>query len=328
MPGPAGAPDAAERPGAADVPGPVGAPDAGEPPPGPDAEPVENDGASVEAAAAAAPSEPGRPGSGPTEPPWQLTPTPPWPPATPPPGTPAVVVGGPPPMPAAPPGPGAPPPPAGPHPGAPPPAPPAYGPGPVGPPAPHAPAPGVPAPGVPPQGYGYSAPPAPGPGPGGFGGPAQGFGAPGGPVVVDPHGVGMSASRLSGGGRRAGKVALAVLATALEEGDVVAIVVQGRFRGEPGVAALTEGKVVLVNDRQWKPDVVVLPVDADLAVHGWQDERTAALTFVSGERQEFIERVGDRGLAIEFAQRVRHALGEGDAGTHMPPVPPPPSMPG
>jgi hypothetical protein len=183
-------------------------------------------------------------------------------------------------------------------------------------------------PGVPPQGYGYGYAVPPAPGPGGSGGPVQGFGGPGGPVVVDPHGLGLSVSRLGGGGRRAGKVALAVLATVLEEGDVVAIVVQGRFRGEPGVAALVEGKVVLVNDRQWKPDVVVLPVDADLVIHGWQDERTAALTFVSGERQEFIERVGDRGLAIEFAQRVRHALGEGDAGAHLPPVPPPPSMPG
>jgi hypothetical protein len=147
-------------------------------------------------------------------------------------------------------------------------------------------------------------------------------------MVIDPHGLGLSVSRLGGGGRRAGKVALAVLANVLEPGDVVAVVVQGRFRGESGVAALVEGKVVLVNDRQWKPDVVVIPVDADLIVHGWQDERTAALTFVSGDRHEVIERIGDRGLAIELAQRVRHALGGPDAAPPMPPVPPPPSVPG
>jgi hypothetical protein len=155
----------------------------------------------------------------------------------------------------------------------------------------------------------------------------QPFGGPGGPVIVDPHGLGLSVSRLGSGARRAGKVALAVLSTVLEDGEVVAVVVQGRFRGEAAVAALVEGKVVIVNDRQWKPDVVVLPVDAQLVVQGWQDERTAALTFVSGERHEVIERIGDRGLAIELAQRVRHALGGAEAAAPAPPVPPPPGMP-
>ena len=136
----------------------------------------------------------------------------------------------------------------------------------------------------------------------------------------------MAAARLSGGARRAGKVALAVLATSLGDGDVVAVVVQGRFRGEAAVAALVEGKVVIVNDRQWKPDVVALTVDADLAVHGWQDDRTAALTFAVGDRHEVIERIGDRGLAIEMAQRIRHAQGA-DGAPPVPPVPPAPPPP-
>ena len=149
-----------------------------------------------------------------------------------------------------------------------------------------------------------------------------------GPGVVDPHGLGMAAARLGGGARRAGKVALAVLASVLDEGDVVAVVVQGRFRGVPGVAALVEGRVVLANDRQWKPDVVELAVDSDLVVQGWQDERTASLTFLSGDRHEVVERIGDRGLAIEFAQRVRHAQGLVEAAPPVPPAPPPPSSPG
>ena len=149
-----------------------------------------------------------------------------------------------------------------------------------------------------------------------------------GPLVVDPHAVGMAAARLGGGARRAGKVALAVLASALGDGDVVSVVVQGRFRGVPGVAALVEGRVVLVNDRQWKPDVVELPVDGDLVVQGWQDERTASLTFLSGDRHERIERIGDRGLAIELAQRVRHAQGLVEAVPPVSPAPPPPSLPG
>jgi hypothetical protein len=246
--------------------------------------------------------------SEPSEPPWQLTPTPPWPPSSPTP-RPAPQV--------APPPPGAVPPPGAPS----------YA-GTVAPAPPDPPVAPVP-PG--PAGYGAPPPPAGAAQPGyapsqvPVGGHVQPIGVPGGPVVVDPHGLGLSVSRLSGGARRAGKVALGVLAAVLAEGDVVAVVVQGRFRGEAGVAALVEGRVVLVNDRQWKPDVVVLPVDGDLTVHGWQDERTAALTFVVGDRQEFIERIGDRGLAIEMAQRIRHAQGGPDAGPAAPPVPPPPS---
>ncbi|HEX6420509.1 MAG TPA: hypothetical protein VFZ77_18560 [Acidimicrobiales bacterium] len=138
----------------------------------------------------------------------------------------------------------------------------------------------------------------------------------------------MSAARLSGSARRAGKVALAVLAAALDEGDVVAVVVQGRVRGVPGAAALVGGKVVLANERQWKPDVVTLPVDGDLVVQGWQDERTASLTFVSGGTQEVVDRIGDRALAVEFAQRVRHAQGLAEVAPSVPPVPPPPPVPG
>jgi hypothetical protein len=244
--------------------------------------------------------------SEPNEPPWQLTPTPPWPPA---PSGPAPGGGAPPaPMP---PGPAAAPPaPAAPYPQAPPPGPPGYAPG------PHPPAPGMPPQGVPPQQA-----------PSGAFGAAPGYGAPPGPVIIDPHGIGMAVSRLSGGARRHAKVALAVLATALDDGDVVAVLVQGRFRGEAGLVALVEGKVVIVNERQWKPEVLVLPVDAELAVHGWQDDRTASLTFVSGEHHEVVERIGDRGLAIELAQRVRHALGGGEQALPTPPAPPPP-MPG
>ena len=143
-------------------------------------------------------------------------------------------------------------------------------------------------------------------------------------MVVDPHGLGLSVSRMSAGARRAGKLALAVLSAVLDEGDVVAVVVQGRLRGHAAVAALVEGRVVLVNDRHWKPEVVVLPVDAELTVHGWQDERTASLTFVVGDRHEVIERIGDRALAIELAQRVRHAQGGSEPTPPLRPVPPPP----
>jgi hypothetical protein len=186
---------------------------------------------------------------------------------------------------------------------------------------------------VPPGAYPVP-PPGAAPGPWGPVGPP-----PGPPPPPDPHGIGAAVSRLSGNARRGGKVAWAVLASVLDEGDVVAVAVHGRFRGEPGVAALVGERIVLVNERQWKPDVVTFPVDLDLAVQGWQDDRSATLTFVAGDTHEILERIGDRAVAIEMAHRVRQQTGvptpvpaapiPGAApaavpGPGWPPAPPPP----
>jgi hypothetical protein len=100
-------------------------------------------------------------------------------------------------------------------------------------------------------------------------------------------------------------VALLVLAATLSEGDVVEAVVQGRFRGSAGVVALVGSKVVIANDRQWKPDTVVLPVDRSLQVQGWQDDRSASLTFVLPGGHERVEAIFDQPLAIDLAQRIR-----------------------
>jgi hypothetical protein len=110
----------------------------------------------------------------------------------------------------------------------------------------------------------------------------------------------------------------------LHEGEVVTMVVQGRVRGEQGVVALVGSKVMLVNERQWKPDVVVIELGSRLLVHGWQDDRSATLTFVVDDRPEVVERISDRGLAIELAQRVRHlATGPNGSDTPAGAVPPP-----
>lgn len=187
-------------------------------------------------------------------------------------------------------------------------------------PAAYPPAPGLPPqtpPGVPLPPGGYAVP-------GPYGAPAPGYGPPPGPMIYDPHGVGVAASRMGSSARRNGRVALAVLASVLDEGEVVTMVVQGRVRGEQGVVALVGNKVMLVNERQWKPDVVVVELASKLLVHGWQDDRSATLTFVVDDRPEVVERIGDRVLAIELAQRVRH-LTAAPNGTDTPPAAPPPA---
>ena len=177
-------------------------------------------------------------------------------------------------------------------------------------------------------------PAGPPPAPAALPAPPLGYGPPPGPQSYDPHGIGAAASRLGGGACRAAKVSLAVLGAVLESDDVVTMVVQGGFRGHAGVVALVGDRVVLVNERQWKPDVAILPVDPKLVVQGWQDERSATLTFIVGGTHDVIERIPDRALAIEMAQRVRHRAGgsaadpsPGAAVPQQPPPPPPPPPP-
>ncbi|HZA00180.1 MAG TPA: hypothetical protein VE575_15575, partial [Acidimicrobiales bacterium] len=63
-------------------------------------------------------------------------------------------------------------------------------------------------------------------------------------------------------------------------------------------------------------------VRPSLQAQGWQDDRTASLTFVDGDRHEVIDRIGDRPLAVELAHRLRQLVAS--AGGPVPRPPPPP----
>ncbi len=126
----------------------------------------------------------------------------------------------------------------------------------------------------------------------------------------DPHGLGAAAGRLSGGARKNGRAALAVLSVVLEESDVVEQVLVGTYHGVDGAAALVTGNLVLVNAREWQPEVVRVSV-IGLGVQGVQDGRTASLHFTSGATQDRFEGVGDTALAVEFANRIRQRAAGG-----------------
>ena len=131
--------------------------------------------------------------------------------------------------------------------------------------------------------------------------------------ATDPHAVGWAVGRLSagltGGPRKAAKTPALVLAVLLRDGEVVQCLVVGQVLGVDGVAALTDQRLVFVTEREFEPDVFELPVDASLTVAGMQDDRTASLTFQHGPHSAVIERISDRPLAMEFAQRVRARTG-------------------
>jgi hypothetical protein len=127
--------------------------------------------------------------------------------------------------------------------------------------------------------------------------------------VNDPHGLGIFVSRLAGSSRKAGRTAVSVLGAVLEEGERVEALVQGRYRGEPGVCAVTDRGVVLVNESTYKPHVHRFAYSPDLAVQGWADDKVAAIVFTKGQENETIDRVADRDLARDLAQRIRARAG-------------------
>lgn len=206
------------------------------------------------------------------------------------------------------------------------PAPPVPGPSyapPSGPPfsAPQAPAWSPPPP--PPPGWGAPPPPAPSgwpaPNPGGPGqspnAPPQSAGPPASPFVpaapVDPNRLGAAVARLSSGARKVAKAPLLVAAVLLEDGELVECAAAGRIEGIGAVAVLTDRRILLVNERAWSPMVASMAVDPGLAVQGWQDSRTASLTFVAAGRQLVLEQITDKQLAVEVAGRIRARNGIG-----------------
>jgi hypothetical protein len=128
------------------------------------------------------------------------------------------------------------------------------------------------------------------------------------PSPGDPHAVGAALQRLSGRARKAGRAAFLVVAAGLDEGEAVQSVLQGRFRDVDGVCAVTAGRIVLANSREWDPEVVSMPITSTLVVQGWQDENVATLVFTDGDVSHTLDRIPDRQVAIEMAQLVRAAV--------------------
>lgn len=128
----------------------------------------------------------------------------------------------------------------------------------------------------------------------------------GGVGSSDPNSIGAAAGRLGAATRKHAKVSLAVLGAVLEEGEIVEAVVGGKLDGNHALVALTDRSLRVVDDRQWKPVTERFTVDPQLEVRGWQDDRTASLTLVTGGRQLVVDQIVDRALAVELAQRIRY----------------------
>jgi hypothetical protein len=128
--------------------------------------------------------------------------------------------------------------------------------------------------------------------------------------VEDPHGIAPAVAKLSPDSLQVGYSALAVLAVTLRLGERVEALVQGRIDGEAAVAALTDQRVVLVDQREWSPQVVSFEIARELVVQGLQDDRTASLTFIGDGENVTISTITDRPLAHDMARLVRGRVSE------------------
>lgn len=104
-------------------------------------------------------------------------------------------------------------------------------------------------------------------------------------------------------------MAVAIAGAMLQDGENVEAVVGGKLEGNGAVLVLTDRSLLLIDDRQWKPVTERINVDPSLQVQGWQDDRTASLTLVSGGHQLVLDQIADRPLAVEMAQRIRYRTG-------------------
>jgi hypothetical protein len=123
---------------------------------------------------------------------------------------------------------------------------------------------------------------------------------------VDPHGLAPAIDRLGFQSKRAGKVVFGIVSALLRDGEVVECLVRGQYLGRTGICVLTNQRILVVNDNEWKPDTAELGLEAGLTVQGWQDDRTAALVFTHPAGwQVVVDRMSERELAQEMAQRIR-----------------------
>ena len=119
----------------------------------------------------------------------------------------------------------------------------------------------------------------------------------------------MAVARLGNASRKAGRVAFTVAAAALEHGETVDAAVQGVLDGATAAVVLTDRRLMLTDERPWAPTVRSYAIDDSLTVQGWQDGRSATLTFVVGGSQAVVDGISDIDAAIGLAHRIRSRAG-------------------
>lgn len=111
-------------------------------------------------------------------------------------------------------------------------------------------------------------------------------------------------SRLGFVAKRNARVAAGITTALLEDGEVVEQLIQGSYFDKNAVAVLTDRRLLVVNDREWKPDIRSIEIESGLTVEGMGDDRSAAITVAGSGEPVQISGI-DPAQAREFAHRLR-----------------------
>jgi hypothetical protein len=112
-------------------------------------------------------------------------------------------------------------------------------------------------------------------------------------------------SRLGNASRKHARVALGIASVSFQTDERVETVVQGQIDGTPGVAVLTDRRLLLVNEAVWEPLVETVAITPTLRVDGEADGRIAGLVITSPAGIHRIDGMKDVELAKEFAAQLR-----------------------
>jgi hypothetical protein len=123
--------------------------------------------------------------------------------------------------------------------------------------------------------------------------------------ILDPNGVGAVVPQMSAGSMRTGRIALGILPALLAPDEKVEALVQGVYQSYIAIGALSDRRVLLVNEQEWVPRVRSIPLAPGLLVQGWQDDRTASLIFLAEGQSITLSGISDRQLAQDFALKLR-----------------------
>jgi hypothetical protein len=111
--------------------------------------------------------------------------------------------------------------------------------------------------------------------------------------------------RLSNSSKKSSKVVLGILSVLLEPGELVECLVAGKVHDLDGLLVLTDRRLLVLNDRQFQPDQLSIPVDGAITVRGEAAGSTATITVQREQAYAQLTRVSDVQLAQELAQRIR-----------------------
>ncbi len=136
------------------------------------------------------------------------------------------------------------------------------------------------------------------------------------PVVPDSHDFDKAVARLRSEEIERARVSLTVCGALLERSERVRCVVTGQMLGCPAAVVLTDRRVLVVNERRWRPIVDIYALGPELSVRGRHDGHVAALSFSDDARLSMVDGIGEVELAVALAKATREPSAGVDHQSH------------